>query len=165
MSKIFILNGVATCGKDTFVKYCKEYYFATYHISTITPIKNALKEMYVDINNKDEKTRKLMSDLKDRMTIFNNCSHQYIEKEIEKLNNKKFNYVLFIDSREPDDIEKLCNKFNAKSILIRNSNVEEKFNNHADKNVEEYKYDYYIENDGDLEYLKKLAKNFLDIYG
>ena len=50
--------------------------------------------------------------------------------------------------------------FGAETILIRNPNVRKIESNHADRDVENYKYDYIIENDGTLDKLDKMAYLF-----
>ena len=70
--------------------------------------------------------------------------------------------VLLIDIREPDEITRAVNAFGAETILIRNPNVEGIKSNHADANVENYKYDYIIENGGTLSDLEVLAGMFAD---
>ena len=64
--------------------------------------------------------------------------------------------------REPEEIKKLQEKFNAITILIKNKRVEtQKYENKSDDNVNNYNYNYYIYNDGTLEELKDWAKWFL----
>ena len=68
--------------------------------------------------------------------------------------------ALFIDIRDPKDIKRAVKLFDAETILIRNSKAKKIKTNHADRNVEKYKYDYIIENNGTLEQLGKVAKIF-----
>jgi len=158
---IIILNGTAKSGKTTFAKLCKKYFYCTYNISTITPIKNALKCMFVDIDKKDDRTRKLMSDLKDTMTNFNECSKIFVQKEIERLNKLGMVYILFVDAREPEEIKWFKDNIQAKTLLIRNKNIKILETNHADKNIENFNYDYIINNDESLEEMEVKAKDFL----
>ena len=67
---------------------------------------------------------------------------------------------MLIDIREPEEIARAVKEFGAETILIRNPNVEKVKSNHADANVENYNYDYIIENDGTLEQLDKMAYLF-----
>ena len=63
--------------------------------------------------------------------------------------------------RDPKDIARAVEEFGAKTILIRNPNVRKIVSNHADRDVENYEYDYIIENDGTLEQLERVAKLFV----
>ena len=76
-------------------------------------------------------------------------------------NNSIESEVLIIDMRDPVDIARAVQTFGAETILIRNPNVEKIESNHADCNVENYEYDYIIENDGTLEQLENVAKVFV----
>jgi Ni2+-binding GTPase involved in maturation of urease and hydrogenase len=63
--------------------------------------------------------------------------------------------------RDPKDIARAVETFGAETILIRNPNVCKIESNHADRDVENYEYDYIIENDGTLKQLEKVAKLFV----
>ena len=52
--------------------------------------------------------------------------------------------------------------FGAETILIRNPNVKKIESNHADRDVENYEYNYIIENNGSIEQLESTAKVFVD---
>ena len=45
--------------------------------------------------------------------------------------------------------------------MVRNPNAIKIESNHADRDVENYEYDYIIENDGTLEQLERVAKIFV----
>ena len=76
-------------------------------------------------------------------------------------NNNIETEVLLIDIREPEEIARAVKTFGAETILIRNPNAIKIKSNHADRDVENYKYDYIIENDGTLEQLERVAKLFI----
>lgn len=158
---VYVLNGSGGCGKDTFVDLCTECTDAyIWHISTITPIKEAA-ELLGWQGKKDEKSRKFLSDLKDLCTNAFDTSYNYIEKQIYRAKYWRVDYI-FIDCREPKEIERICKQFNAKSIYIdaskRNPIIT---SNHADAEVMNYNYDFYIDNNGTLEELKEKAKEFM----
>ena len=72
-------------------------------------------------------------------------------------------HILFVDDREPEHIEKLKNKLNATTLLIRRPGDEEvETSNHADENVFNYEYDWTVNNDGDLTELYEEAKRFVN---
>lgn len=160
--KIYVLNGSGGCGKDTFVDLCMECADAIiWHISTITPIKEAA-ELLGWQGKKDEKSRKFLSDLKDLCTKAFDTSYNYIENQIYRAEQWGIDYI-FIDCREPKEIERICKTFNAKSIYIdaskRNPIIT---SNHADAEVMNYNYDFYIDNNDTLKELKEKAKEFIE---
>ena len=76
-------------------------------------------------------------------------------------NNKIKAEVLLIDIREPDEIARAAKTFGAETILVRRANAKKIDSNHADRNVENYVYDYIIENNGTLEQLDDVAYQFI----
>ena len=166
MSKplVFILNGSGGCGKDTFGLFCAKYSkYGIRHCSTVDPIKQAALRMGWD-GNKDEKGRKFLSDLKDLCTEAFDTSFNYIKEQIEDADFNDIEY-LFVDCREPKEIDKLVSHFGAKTIYIDASKRVPQINsNHADANVSNYVYDYYINNNGTIEDLQELAKGFMHMW-
>ena len=71
--------------------------------------------------------------------------------------------IMFCDVREPKEIERLKNELGAITVFIMRENHELKISNHADADVENYKYDYYIYNNGTLEDLENTAIKFLNL--
>ena len=68
MKKVFIINGAAGVGKDTFVEIAKYKIFIktglpTYNISSVDNVKTAAKILGWD-GEKDARGRKFLSDLK-----------------------------------------------------------------------------------------------------
>lgn len=164
LKHIVIINGKGNCGKDTFVRYCKKKYHLTYNISTVDRIKEALCYMGVNIEDRKNnmKIRKLISDFKDMMTKYNNHSIEYIKQRINKLNTLS-SYILFVHSREPKEIKWFVENLNAKTILIIGKDNDKEYGNHSDDNVENYKYDYYINNNGTLGELEEKAIQFVQM--
>jgi tRNA U38,U39,U40 pseudouridine synthase TruA len=74
---------------------------------------------------------------------------------------KGSNEILFIHIREPEFIDRIKKVFNAKTLLVKNKNVPKIQSNDADANVDKYSYDYVINNDGTLDELKEIVKEFL----
>jgi hypothetical protein len=68
---------------------------------------------------------------------------------------------MFIHIREPKEIERVKTNFNCITLLIKNINVKDVKSNKADANVENYDYDYVIENNEDLKSLEAKAYNFV----
>lgn len=157
-----MLNGVGTSGKGVFVDYINKYIPALKYSIVDLP-KEAAKVLGWD-GGKTEKDRRFLSDIMDLSTEYNDAPFKDVLSLVTDFKNNK-DYaeyeVLIIDMRDPKDIARAVETFGAETILIRNPNVEKIETNHADANVEKYKYDYIIENDGALEQLDKMAKFFV----
>jgi guanylate kinase len=158
---IIILNGSGGCGKDTFVDLCRKAYpLSIWHISTITPIKEAAEILGWD-GTKTEENRKFLSDLKDMATNLFDASYNYIKNKIEHA--KTYNVeVVFIDCREPEEIQRLKTDFGAITLLIdASARRPDITSNHADANVYKYRYDITIKNNGTMEEFNEKAKEFM----
>lgn len=111
-----------------------------------------------------------MSDLKDLLTEWNDVPYQQIRSEIAKiyliaeqygLDHNKF--VIFIHCREPEEIQRFVDEYQAITVLMRRREVEgNPQSNHSDSEVFNYNYDIIIWNDEDLEFLKGTANFFLE---
>jgi hypothetical protein len=74
-----------------------------------------------------------------------------------------YDWILFVDCRESEEIQKLKERLNATTVLVRRLGDEvNETSNHADANVFEYEYDYTIKNYGDLSDLVVECVGFLD---
>lgn len=162
IKKVYITNSSGGAGKDTFASMVGEYISLTKY-SSIDLVKNMYSYIGIDKDSKDEKKRKLFSDTKDMLTKYDDIPFKDISSVVSDFKNNYIETeVLFIDIREPEEIARAVDSFGAKTILMRNPNVKKITTNHADANVENYNYDYIIENDGTLEQLNKVAKFFVD---
>ena len=160
MKKIFITNGSGTAGKDSFAKAVGKY-TSVYKYSSIDLIKDMLETVGVQRAPKTEEKRRLYSDIKDILTGYDDIPLKDVTAAVMDFKNGSVDAdVMFIDIREPNEIARAAKDFGAKTILIRNPNASKIEGNHADRDVENYDYDYIIENDGTLEQLEKLAKLF-----
>ena len=63
MKEIVVINGSVGVGKDTFVQFCAEY-APIMNISSVDKVKEAAKVLAGWNGEKDEKSRKFLSDLK-----------------------------------------------------------------------------------------------------
>lgn len=157
-----IINGTGGSGKDTFVKFCSEF-VRVMNISSVDIVKEAAKILVGWAGQKDEKSRKLLVDLKQLSIEYNDAPTQYIQEQYENFKKSNFEY-LFIHIREIDEIKKIKDLLNAKTLLIKNPRVALITSNDSDGNVYKYNYDFTIENDGTLDDLKQKAKNFISTY-
>lgn len=158
--KIIIINGTGGAGKDTFVSFCSEIE-KVLNISTVDKVKEAAAILVGWNGEKDEVSRKLLVDLKQLSIAYNDAPTKYICSMAEKFKGSEDN-LMFIHIREAEEIEKAKKLLDAKTLLITNPRVQLITSNDSDGKVNEYKYDYYIENDGTLEDLKEKAKNFVE---
>jgi len=167
MRKIIVINGAGASGKDEVFEITKKLIDGKYvvvNISSVTAVK--LKAMSFGWNGKkDDKSRRLLSDLKDAWTRYNDGPFKDIKQYIQHFHTSK-NFLIFVHIRECEEIKKIIDYYGnlVVTLLIRRPNTE-KFNNHADSDVENYPYDYIIENNGTLDDLKENVKIFLNDIG
>ncbi len=155
--QIIIINGTGGSGKDTFVELCSKYCQVT-NFSAIDKIKEIAKIIGWQ-GDKSEKSRKFLSDLKKLTIDFNdmpfNCTKEAINNFLASDSE-----ILFIHIREPEEIAKVVNAFNAKTLLIKRVGLENISTNYSDASVDNYDYDYIIEN-STLASLENHAQNFI----
>lgn len=156
---IIVINGSGGVGKDTFVSICSEFK-KVLNISTVDKVKEAAN-ILVDWNgDKDEKYRKLLVDLKKLSIDYNDAPTNYICKKAEEF-MKSDDELMFIHIREGYEIDKVKKLLPIKTLLITNPNIELIISNDSDKKVTEYKYDYYIDNNGTIDDLRLKALDFV----
>lgn len=162
MKHVIVLNGTARSGKDTFALFVHEEFptLTIYNLSTVDKIKEVATILGWS-GKKDDKSRKFLSDLKDLSTDYNNGPFNYIINSVE--NNDILNTIHFVHCREPQEIQKFKDHFGniCHTILLRRPNLTQ-FNNHADSEVENFDYDYIIDNDGTLNDLRLKAIDLID---
>lgn len=164
MKKIFVQNSVGGSGKDTWASLLNKY-IPTLKYSIVDLPKEAAKVLGWD-GGKTEKDRRFLSDIMDLSTDYNDAPFKDVLSLVTDFKNNK-DYaeyeVLIIDMRDPKDIARAVETFGAKTILIRRPDAGVIESNHADRDVENYDYDYIIENNGTLEQLESVAKDFVEI--
>ena len=158
--KIIVINGSGGVGKDTFVEFCGEFANVK-HISSVDNVKEAAQILGNWNGEKDDKSRKLLVDLKQLSIDYNDYPMLYIKQEAEKFRENEEQKMMFVHIREISEIKKVKDLLNAKTLLITSTRVPKITTNQSDANVEQYEYDYYISNDGTLEELKEIAKQFV----
>lgn len=161
MKKVFITNGSAENGKDSFAEFVGKY-ISTYKYSSIDLVKEMFEVVGVTKDEKTEKKRKLWSDGKDLLTEYDDIPFKDITSIVTDFKNNKIETeVLLIDIREPEEIARAVETFGAETILVRKPDAKKIKSNHADRDVENYEYDYIIVNDGTLGQLDMMAKFFV----
>lgn len=168
---VYIINGSPGSGKTTFCQKVIDIVGKNwgFELSTV----DLVKEIATDLGWNGEKTlknRKFLSDLKDLLTEWDDIPFRdtvskvrLIKDEFERYSLDSSEAAIFINCREPEEIQRLCMELNAKTILIRRDKAENNpVSNHADANVLNYKYDIEICNNGDLRELAYLALDFIE---
>ena len=160
--KVVIINGGAGVGKDLFCDLCDNFAH-TYVCSSIDYVKSFARDIGWDGITKDEKTRKFLSDIKLLCTEYNDASMKMLEHcySFYIKRDKKSESILFMMVREIPEVIKAKEIFNAKTLFITNSRVQQITSNMADANVAEYDYDYYINNEGTIDELTIKARDFV----
>ena len=144
-----IINGKGGVGKDTLCDFVSNH-FRTKKISSITPILKIAKAGHWN-GDKDDKSRKLLSDLKHLFTNYNDLSLNYLKSQTEEFLLSD-NEILFIHMREPEEIGKYLKyvtekQLTCKTLLIKRDTMEHKiYGNDADDMVDYYQYDAIYKN-------------------
>ena len=164
MKRIIITNGYPRSGKDEFAKILNSY-ISTVKYSSIDCVRNGAGEAGWYNGGKKDKDRKFLSDLKKLLTDYNDIPFKDLKYIYDDFMNELYSpesEILIFDIREPDEIERAVKEFNAITVFISNSNVAPTLSNSSDANVENYHYDYYIDNSGTLDDFEKNIKCFYD---
>lgn len=168
---VIIINGSGGVGKDQFIIFFegiinKELY-TIYNISTIDPVRKIIPLLGIP-ENKNEKLRKFMSDVKDTWSECFDGPFMYIIDKVSDImgNHSKVKNIpiVFVHSREPNEINRFKNCFSAigiytTTLLIKRPGYKIE-SNHADANVDNYIYDNTIYNDNSLISLMGKVKNY-----
>jgi hypothetical protein len=167
--KVIVINGHAETGKDKFVKIFKDISgFRVKNISSVDKVKSIAEICFGWNGKKDDKSRKFLSEMKRIWAEFNDGPTNDILNKIEidtkyciEKDKNTNNNVYFLHIREPEEIEKIKDVYgdNCITILIRKNNDSIPDNN-SDRNVENYKYQYIVNNNGNLNQLIKEVKKF-----
>lgn len=175
MVKVVVVNGKPGAGKSEFERLCKEQCglftqmpgFVAGHclLVDITSTVDFVKEIAYDCGWDGTKTlenRKFLSDLKDLLTKWNDVPFKVIKSRADTL-PRTDDWIMFVDCREPAEIQKLKEYFNATTVLVQRDSVENtETSNHADANVFNYNYDLTIHNNSDIIDLENKAKKFIE---
>ena len=170
--KIVIVNGAPGSGKTTFENFCQEIMDDYCQMRSTVDLVKEIALFYTGWNGeKDLKSRKFLSDLKDLLTEFNDVPFNDIvrfknvwEDELEMYNVKDHPHILLVDSREPEEIMRFKRELGAVTVLIRRASAEmAETSNHADANVLNCDYDYEIDNNGSLDELRAKSIQFSDL--
>ena len=169
---VLIINGAPQVGKDTFIINLKNHLFphkSIFSYSSIDWVKKIAKENFGWDGVKNNKSRKLLSDLKTIASDWDDIPFKKVANKIQEAYKANWYEYFCVNIREPNEIVKLkywCRKNNihCKTILIRNKVKEEEalktINNQSDNNCLDYEYDYEINNDQTKEKFLELIIKF-----
>lgn len=159
---IFVVNGKPRAGKDTFAQILNEY-MDVYKYSSVTKVKEIAKQCGWT-GAKEEKDRKFLHELKMLTSSYSDMSYNDVMEEIDKFKKGELDADIFVvDVREPEEIDRLVKATKAFTIFIENNRVPSITSNAADANVENYKYDFVIQNNGTLEDFEGNIKLFIEV--
>ena len=162
-------------GKSEFERLCKEQCNLFNRVRGF----ESDKDLWVDITStvdfvkevatmcgwdgtKTLENRKFLSDLKDLLTKWDDVPFKTIIHRADTLPSNT-DWIMFVDCREPAEIQKLKENLNATTLLIRRESVEDnETSNHADTGVFEYNYDLTIYNNSDIIHLEDEARKFIE---
>ena len=162
--KIFIVNGRGGAGKTSFEKMIVE--IAAAHnqkiaiLSTIDYGKEIDKSIGWD-GTKTLENRRMLSDLKDLLTRWNDSPHQSVCNKIKELNDVE---AIFIDSREPTDIQRFVEEYQAMTVLVQRGKEIITYGNHADDCVDDFDYDICVDNSRGLAELLEESNIFYETF-
>lgn len=175
--QVFIINGSGGVGKDAFVDMVKDGInrippkysndnlimlpiYKVWNYSSIDKVKHIATQAGWN-GGKTEKDRKFLSDLKVLTTEYNDMPFNDLKRIVNLFKEKQDVIFLFLHIREPNEIERAKNEFNAHTILITRDSVPQITSNIADGGVFNYHYDTIIKNNGTKEMLQGMADLFV----
>lgn len=158
IKQVLIINGSGGVGKDTFVSTLGKY-ISVVHESIINPVKDIAHDAGWN-GDKTEKGRAFLSALKIAMGEYNDYPYTCMEKVVNWFKTTD-NEILCIDMREPEDITRAKQEFNAKTVLVMRPSVKQIKTNKADAGVYDIGYDYIVDNSSDSEHLQEEVELFL----
>lgn len=161
---VFVLNGAAGAGKDTFVLFLNFLGVKVQKESSIDKVKEVATLCGWD-GSKTERNRKFLSDLKALTNSYNDMSFVDICKKVKEFTGNRTVNVLCIDIREPDQIERAKKAFGAIPVLIESDRVDILTSNESDAHVLDYEYDYIVKNNGSVEDFLEETKKFVSYFG
>lgn len=180
---VIIINGKGGCGKDSLVASLSQkididgIVHEVRNLSTIDKIKEIARAGGWD-NDKSEKGRKLLSDLKRAFTAYNELPLKTVMEDVEWYSKDRVTEpIFFVHIREPGEIAKAVSAFRSvgqrtAALLVRRQSLQTvTYGNASDDNVEDSPYDCVFHNniegkDGELpqELVKDFANTVRDLY-
>ena len=161
---VIVINGKGGVGKDTLCNIVDNSgRHHVYNCSSIDPIKEIAKKLGWEEDDKSDKARKFLSDLKFISSGFNDyplgCLLERYKTEFMPTHGYD---IMFVHIREPKEIAKFKLLIpNCKTLLVKSNRTERDYGNEADDGVDNYNYDYVYHNDKPLE---EVADDFMKFF-
>lgn len=160
---VIVINGKGGVGKDTVCDIVSDLFYVT-NISAITPIKQIATTCGWN-GEKDQRSRKFLSDLKRILIEYNDLPNRYLVHEFEKFKKAKETDILFVHIREAYQISDFLGRIdgNYTTLLVRSNRLNISnavYGNSSDDDAEQYRYDYVFDNDCDKNNLYMEVKLF-----
>ena len=108
-----MISGSGGMGKSTFVSLCNQFNDKVVEVSTVDEVKRIGIECGWD-GTKTERNRAFLSDLKDLLEKWNNVPNKKIDEYIENHPEE----IIFVNAREPHNIQYYKDKYNAITVLV-----------------------------------------------
>lgn len=148
-----VINGRGGVGKDTLCDFASSVYKVR-NVSSITPVKAIAGQCGWD-GQKDDRSRKFLSDLKQILTEYNDFPNQYIVREHDAFLQSE-EEIMFVQIREGEQIIHFCESIQnaCVTLLIQRDLGKLHYGNRSDDEVESIPYDYVYQNNLPLEAAK-----------
>lgn len=160
MSKIVVLNGNPGAGKNTFADMCGDFSY-TDHISYVDLTRSILDTVRISYHNKTKADRQLIEAVNDALEKHSDIPFKDICRYTENF-SKKFEGILFVDIRKPENIKRFCEKFPEAVTVFVDDGKPESDVTVSDSTVKGMTYDYVIMNKGTMSELKEAARSFVN---
>lgn len=169
---IVVVNGYPRSGKDTFVEMASDRLsqlaWSTYSSSSIDFAKKITADAGIDEDPKTPEKRALWSAIKDAFEKYDRHASRMIMGEALRLMQKMTcsQQAWFIHAREPDAIEfmkSLAVDCEFYTVFVHRSAAERVTSNASDMGVEDFAYDFTINNESTLEDLQKVSRDFANL--
>ncbi len=161
---IWIVNSYPKAGKTTFEKFVQEIYDGP---CILLSTMDRVRTIAFDLGWNGEKTpkdRKFLSDLKRILMEWQDIPFQRTLQEIRRAQHYfKEDPLIFVDCREPTEIQRFVDEVSAKTIFVSRPQVANlQQSNESDAHVGDFVYDIVISNEGSLDDLKHRAVEFVE---
>lgn len=161
---VIIINGRGGVGKDTLINSYISHNNGGMNITSKQPIVDILKP-YLNEDDKSDKARKLIVDVKKALVEYDDIPTKYLFTEFRTFLNTDHN-ILFVHIREAEEIDKFKNLIkshcNVITLLVDNGS-RKYYGNSSDDNVDKYDYDIVFRSiDGDIAGSCKMFNDLVD---
>lgn len=149
---IIALSGYAGSGKDTAFQLIKKNYHSARRFSFADALKTTAKNLTWD-GNKDTKGRKFLQDLGQVARAYNKDVWADIVANDIEVWSEDTDIAVITDFRFPNEVEVLKKRFGdvfTVRIFGRAADLGANANDISEHALDDYKFDYYIENNGTM---------------